>query len=238
MDGLIALLGSGEYLPVMDPVDHFLLANCRVNGSAPRVVCLPTAAGCEGEKSWGRWMRMGEEHFTRLGADVTALSVIDRDSANDEAHASAIGSADLVYFSGGDPNYLYETMNGSRAWDAAQKAFARGAAYAGCSAGAMILGKSMPDFRRAGFGTLPAFGLVPAAFVLPHFDSIPAVWRPLVTMLTEKLKDGETLIGIDDETALVGAPGGRWRVHGHKTVSVISRHGKKVHAVGEEVVLA
>ena len=28
MNGLIALLGSGEYLPVMDDVDRYLLANC------------------------------------------------------------------------------------------------------------------------------------------------------------------------------------------------------------------
>ena len=237
MNGLIALLGSGEYLPVMDEVDKFILANCNTNGRAPRVVCLPTASGREGERSWGRWMRMGEEHFSRLGADVKSLPVIDRASANDDAHASAVESADLIYFSGGDPNYLYQTMNGSRVWDAAQKAFARGASYAGCSAGAMILAKSMPDFRRAGFGTLPAFGLVPAAFILPHFDAIPVVRQPLVFTLQRQLKDGESLLGVDEETAIIGTLGGTWHVHGHKTVSVISRHGKKVHTVGEEVKL-
>lgn len=44
MNGLIALLGSGEYLPVMDDVDRYLLENCGANGRKPRVVCLPTAA--------------------------------------------------------------------------------------------------------------------------------------------------------------------------------------------------
>jgi len=238
MNGLIALLGSGEYLPVMDEVDKFILAHCNANGRVPRVVCLPTAAGREGEKSWGRWMRMGEEHFTRLGADVKPLPVIDRVSADDAAHAAAVEAADLVYFSGGDPNYLYQTLNGSRVWDAAQKAFARGAAYAGCSAGAMILARSMPDFRRAGFGTLPAFGIIPAAFIMPHFDAIPIVRQPLVFALQRQLTDGEFLLGIDEETALIGTLDGAWRVHGHQTVSVISRHGRKVHAVGEEVRLA
>lgn len=238
MNGLIALLGSGEYLSVMDEVDKFLLANCNADGRTPRVVCLPTAAGREGERSWGRWMRMGEEHFKRLGADVQPLPVVDRISADDDAHASAIESADLIYFSGGDPNYLYQTLNGSRVWDAAQKAFARGAAYAGCSAGAMILARSMPDFRRAGFGTLPAFGLVPAAFILPHFDAIPVVRQPLVFTLQRQLQDGEFLLGIDEETALIGKLGGEWRVHGHKTVSVISRREKRVFRVGDEVALA
>ena len=237
MNGLIALLGSGEYLPVMDEVDQYLLANCNANGRVPRVVCLPTAAGREGERSWGRWMRMGEDHFRRLGADVKSLPVIDRVSADDPAHASDVEAADLVYFSGGDPNYLYQMMNGSRVWEAAQKAFTSGAAYAGCSAGAMILGKFMPDFRRAGFGTLPAFGIVPVAFILPHFDAIPVVRQPLVFALQRQLKDGESLLGLDEETVLIGSLNGTWRVHGHKTVSVISRQAEQVYAVGEEVKL-
>lgn len=235
MNGLIALLGSGEYLPVMDNVDKFLLANCGANGHTPRVVCLPTAAGREGESSWGRWMKMGEEHFQRLGADVQSLPIIDRASADDPQFEPVIESADLIYFSGGKPDYLYQTMNGSRAWGAAQKAWACGAAYAGCSAGAMILGKSMPDFRRAGFGALPAFGLVPAAFILPHFDAIPAIRKPFIFALRRKLTDGETILGVDEETALIGKLDGQWRAHGRKTVSLFTRAGEQVFAVGEEV---
>ena len=50
MKGQIALLGSGEYLSVMDDVDRYLLANCGAeDGRKPRVVCLPTAAGREGD---------------------------------------------------------------------------------------------------------------------------------------------------------------------------------------------
>ena len=141
MNGLIALLGSGEYLPVMDEVDSFLLANCGANGRKPRVVCLPTAAGQEGDASVRRWMRMGEEHFSRLGADVRAVAVTDAASANDVDHASAVEEADLVYFSGGNPMYLYETMKDSLVWKSAQKVWGRGGVYAGCSAGAMILGR-------------------------------------------------------------------------------------------------
>jgi cyanophycinase len=187
MNGLIALLGSGEYLPVMDNVDKYILANCGADGHTPRVVCLPTAAGCEGEHSWGRWMTMGEEHFRRLGADVQSLPIIDRASADDPQFAPTLEAADLIYFSGGNPNYLFQTMNGSRAWQSAQKAWARGAAYAGCSAGAMILGSSMPNFRRA--GTMTAFGLLPFAFIVPHFNAIPVVRKPLVFALRRKRGD-------------------------------------------------
>src|SRR5688572_13633720 len=107
MNGLIALLGSGEYLPVMNDVDRYLLANCGADGRKRRVVCLPTAAGDEGPKSVSRWSTMGVDHFTRLGADVQAVPVINKESANDPRHASVVEEADLIYFSGGDPGYLY-----------------------------------------------------------------------------------------------------------------------------------
>ena len=237
MNGLIALVGSGEYLPVMDEVDRFLLENCGPRGRLPRVVCLPTAAGREGERSWGRWMKMGEEHFQRLGAEARSLPIIDRESAEDDQYEPVLEAADLIYFSGGDPNYLYQTLNGSRAWQAAQKAWARGAAYAGCSAGAMILGKFIPDFRRAGFGNLSAFGILPIAFILPHFDAIPIVRQPLVFALRRQLQDGEILLGVDEETALICRLNGEWRVHGKKTVSRYTRDGRMVYQHGESVVL-
>ena len=235
MNGLIALVGSGEYLPVMDEVDKFLLANCGAQGRPARVVCLPSAAGREGERSWGRWMKMGEEHFKRLGAEVQSLPIIDRASAEDVQYEPVLEGADLIYFSGGDPNHLFQTMNGSRAWQAAQKAWARGAAFAGCSAGAMILGRSMPDFRRAGFGNLPAFGIIPVVFILPHFDAIPIVRQPLVFALQRQLQDGECLLGVDEETALIGRLDGEWRVHGRKTVSRYTRDHKQVYQAGQNV---
>src|SRR5512134_3893104 len=114
MNGLIALVGSGEYLPVMEDIDRFLLAHLNVN--TPRVVCIPTAAGQEGDESVSRWSRMGLEHFRRLGADVQALRITDKASANDEQYEFMLETADLIYFSGGNPQYLFETMNGSRAW--------------------------------------------------------------------------------------------------------------------------
>ena len=82
MNGLITLVGSGEYLPVMDDVDRHLLDSLNLNGRKPRVVCLPTAAGREGDASVNRWSNMGVEHFTKLGAEVNALHIIDRGSAN------------------------------------------------------------------------------------------------------------------------------------------------------------
>jgi cyanophycinase-like exopeptidase len=238
MNGLIALVGSGEYLPVMDDVDRFLLANCGAKGRTARVICLPTAAGQEGEASWGRWMRMGVAHFQRLGAQVTALPIIDRAAAEDPRHAAILEGADLIYFSGGNPLYLFDTLNGSRAWEAAQKAWTHGAVYAGCSAGAMILGQEIPNFRAAALTNMPAFGILSVKMILPHFDRWKLVRGAMLKPLQRRLMDGETILGIDEETVLTGRQGeGQWRVIGTGTVSVITQNGMKSIRSGGMVLL-
>ena len=225
MNGLVTLVGAGEYLPVMEGVDRYLLDS--LNVGTPRVVCLPTAAGEEGPESVNRWSRMGVEHFKKLGAEVTALPIIDKVSANDEQFVPKLENADLIYFSGGNPGYLYQTMKGSRAWTAMQKAWSSGAVYAGCSAGAMILANRIPSFRL--FNTLEGFGLVPAKFILPHFDAVPVMFKPLVSALKTQLKKGERLLGIDENTALIGQLGGEWKVMGQGKVHVFTRDGKKTY---------
>lgn len=233
--GLIALVGSGEYLPVMNEVDRHLLASVHSNGNRPSVVCLPTAAGQEGEASVGRWLKMGEEHFTTLGAVVHALRIIDRASADDPQYIPILENADLIYFSGGNPRYVFETMQGSQAWEAATRAWARGAAYAGCSAGAMILGRKVPDFRRLGLGgQIDAFGIVPAEFVMPHFDHA-GPFRQVVNVLRRRLTDGQFMLGIDEDTALVGKPGEEWRVMGKSRVHLLTRKAASSFAAGDTV---
>lgn len=235
MKKLIALLGSGEYLSVMDDVDRYLLASSSAGSRTPRVVCLPTAAGQEGEGSWGRWNRMGEEHFRALGADVNALPIIDRESADDLQHAELLENADLIYFSGGDPTYLYQTLNGSKAWSAIQQARARGAVYAGCSAGAMILGLQMPDVRVLGFRQLPAFGEISAKNVIPHFDQIPA-WAPMmVSLLRTRMRPGEFSLGIDEDTALIGTLEEGWQVMGRQQVHIITKKEMHSYSAGQRV---
>jgi len=236
MKGLIALVGAGEYLPVMNEVDRHLLASVRTDGRIPKVVCLPTAAGQEGEESVGRWLKMGEEHFKALGADVHPLHIIDRASADDPQFEPILESADLIYFSGGNPLYLYETMKGSRAWAAAQKAWSRGAVYAGCSAGAMILARRLPNFRRVGMGTVDGFGIMPSDYVMPHFNNA-GPFKFIVNLLRRGMKDSEYMLGIDENTALVGQLGGQWKVLGESKVHLLTRKRTRIFSAGETVPL-
>ncbi|HSL43081.1 MAG TPA: Type 1 glutamine amidotransferase-like domain-containing protein [Anaerolineales bacterium] len=235
MNGLINLVGSGEYLPVMRDIDRYLLDSLNLNGRKPRVACLPTAAGREGDTSVNRWVSMGMQHFQELGADVTPVRIINRETANDPRWEPILETADLIYFSGGDPGYLYETVQGTCAWQAAQRAWARGAIYAGCSAGAMILGKRMPSFRLA--GTLDGFGIVPATYIVPHFDAIPGIWKPVVYGLQRQLKEGERMIGIDEDTALIGRLGAEWTVMGKGQVHLFTGSGESSYASGQTLVL-
>ena len=235
MNGLITLVGSGEYLPVMEEVDRHLLDSLKLNGRKPRVACLPTAAGREGDGSVNRWLNMGVAHFEKIGAEVYPLRIIDRESADDTQWESTLENADLIYFSGGDPGYLHETMDGSRAWFAATRAWERGAIYAGCSAGAMILAKQMPRFRLG--QTQTGFGIVPAQFILPHFDAMPIVFKPLTLALRTQLKDGQRMIGVDEDTALVGTLGGEWKVMGQSKVHIFTRSSEQVYENGQTLTL-
>jgi cyanophycinase len=237
MSGLIALVGSGEYLPVMDAIDRYLLEHCGVEGRPAHVVCLPTAAGEEGDESVGRWLRMGEQHFHALGAQVSALHITNRLEADDPHNAEIVAQADLIYFSGGNPMYLYRTMQGSRVWRAADFAWEHGAVYAGCSAGAMILGQFLPDIRGSMRQT-PAFGKVPARIVLPHFDRFRIIRPMMMGLLQPGLKEDELILGIDEETALIGKTGGAWQVMGRGKAHVFWRKESASYAEGQEVPLS
>jgi cyanophycinase len=234
MTGLIAILGSGEYLPVMDDLDRYLLSATVRDERDPNVVCIPAAAGKEGAQSVNYWLDLGVGHFEALGAHVTPARIIDTETANALEWLPALETADLIYFSGGKPNYLYETMQNSQAWKAAEHAWARGAAYAGCSAGAMILAQEIPNIRSTvRKEPQTAFGILPAKYILPHFDKMHGRWSPFLFAMRRTLRDDEFVIGIDEETALVGRLGEDWQVMGQRQVHIITAAGEKSYAGGE-----
>jgi cyanophycinase len=216
--GPIALVGSGEFLPSMDDIDASLLAAS--GRSRPRVAILPTASWPDGEEVFRRWADMGAEHFTKLGAEVEPVLVRDRFDADDEAPAQAIGEADLVYLSGGKPGHLTDSLLGTRVGDALIAANARGAALAGCSAGAMILAGRHFDFRaRRLLWPLrwqDSLALVPRATVIPHYDAWPEALSAAFVLQSPR---NLVTLGIDEDTAAIGRDGS-WQVQGAGRVTV------------------
>jgi len=194
---VLAIVGSGEYLPQMTEVDRQLI---ELFDTPPRVVCLPTAAGREGDAMIDDWGRRGVDHFAALGVEAESVRVWDRASANDSALAERIADADLVYLSGGNPGYLHRTLDSTSAWDAVLDVVGRGGLLAGSSAGAMIQGDAFTGLPRPHDG----FGLWPGIHIIPHFDEIPS---PIVSAMRMAVGRKRTLVGVNGNTALVNDDG-------------------------------
>lgn len=219
---MLALVGSGEYLPPIEPVDQELIHRL----SEPvHVVCLPTAAGTEGPARINYWSRLGVEHFTRLGVQVEAVPVTDHASANDPALARVVAEANYVYLSGGKPGYLYESLKDTLIWQSIQSVLASGGLLAGCSAGAMIMGEKIYAFP----GIKPGFDFLHGALIMPHFDEISASMLYAVRQVISK---SLTLIGIDGNTALV-KDGDQYEVLGSGGVTIWDQSGKTRYMQGK-----
>src|SRR5579864_5220575 len=136
MAGPLALAGSGEFLESMTEIDRRLLdAAGRKHGPA---VIVPTASALEPGKP-EEWADLGVRHFSeRLHVDAEAALVLDAATA-DARFVPLVERARLIYFSGGNPQYVTEAMRDTPFWSAVLSAWRDGAALAGCSAGAMMM---------------------------------------------------------------------------------------------------
>ncbi len=220
--GPIALVGSGEFLPVMDDTDLAILQ--RLGGpAAARVAVLPTASGLEEAESPARWARMGVEHFSKLGAQVDAVPILNRRDAQDSAMSAILEAADFYYFSGGNPMHLIDTMRDTPAWEIIARRHAQGSALAGCSAGAMAICGQTSRFRGLRDDDAPAWtpalGVLPDLIVVPHYDRIASfIGQDATDRLVRNVPDGSLLLGIEEDTALVRLEEDVWWVMGRRKV--------------------
>ena len=212
---VFALVGSGEYLSPMEPVDRYLMDKLN---RPPRVICLPTAAGNEGEERIAYWSNMGIEYFTRLGANVEALPVINRESADNKQFAERISKSNFIYLSGGKPTYLYDSLENTRVWEAILSVLAQNGILAGCSAGAMIMGKEFFSFS----GSKSGFNFIPKAVIIPHFDEIP---EQRLERIYRQIRPDLTIFGIDGYTALIQCEN-QYEVIGKGKITVICKEEK------------
>lgn len=223
LPGRIALVGSGEYLPVMHDIEQWLLAD------RPAVyVQLATAAATEGPDVLRMWHDRGARAAERLGVQQVVIDVRTRDDAFDERWLEPIASAGLIYLSGGKPTYLAQTLGGTPVWEAIRRTWRAGASLAGCSAGAMALAGWVPEIRKPGHPGVAGLGVLPGIRVIPHFDRF-SHWAPSGA-LRWAVGAGETVLGIDEDTALLGQSGadGSWwfEPQGRLSAWVVEAHGK------------
>ena len=236
MSGWFALLGSGEFQPWSHEVDAWMFD--RVTGDG-RVLVLPTASAPEGDEVFSDWARQGIEHFGERQVPCEVLDVRDRTDADDRAMAERVQGASIVYFSGGNPAYLASTLSGTELWKAVLAGLDRGMGYIGCSAGMASLGRKAPDSSVEEFSPeLWAEGLrlFPRTWFGPHWDMLDRYVPGLVAHIDATVPPEDLLIGVDEQTALVG-DGERWHAIGVGAVRVRQGSEWREHRNGDELVV-
>jgi cyanophycinase len=227
--GFVLLEGGSEFNAGMAAADERAMA--AAGGCTAPIRIIPAAAAPDGNHL--RAGAQGVAWFKALGAaDVRALPVIDRTSADQPELAGELETAKIVFMLGGFTRYLAETLAGSRAWRAMGDARRSGAVIGGSSAGAMVLCESY--FDAASGKLLPGLNLLPGVCVLPHHNAFGKDWAPRLTGLLP----APLLIGIDEETGLLNdGEAGRWTVYGKGAVTVYQADGKTVFHHGKQILL-
>jgi cyanophycinase len=195
-------------------------------GRPPRYVQLATAAAPDGPAVVARWHSLGRAQAERLGVEAVIVAVNDRADANDPALSAHIAGAGLVYLSGGHPAYLADTLRDTVVWTAILDAWHGGASLAGCSAGAMALASWVPSLRDPRQEGTIGLGLLPHLRVIPHFDTFAARAPNRMAGLLRSDDPAVTVIGLDEETALVGGPRD-WVVQGQRSAWRLTPEGRQ-----------
>jgi len=215
--GAIALVGSGEYSLQMQELETQLLHRAISRGKKNNFVQIPTASSHEGDASRTKWRRLGQEQSDRIGSECIYLPIHEREDAFNPEFVDAIEGAGLIYFSGGDPHRVAEIYRDSPVWQKIVEQWRSGSSLAGCSAGAMAFGGSIMGIRRSHHS--PGLALLPDIEVIPHYDKMLG-WLPdrVAAFIAQNISQS-TLLGIDENTALVYTDA--WRKYGRGNVHVL-----------------
>lgn len=215
--GTLALIGGGEWHDGCRDFDAELLA--RAGGD--EVVVLPTAAAFEHP---ARVVERAVAYFSDLGASVRPLEVLRRADAEDRALAESVADARFVYVADGSPLHLRSALKDSALFDAMLTAYRHSAVLAASGAGATVLCDPMVDPRGGAYTV--GLGVVRDLAVFPYHGTAADHLRERSIDL---LPRSATLVGLDEQTALIREPDGTWRVAGAGVVTVYD--GRKTTVV-------
>ena len=222
MNGSLALVGSGEYLPAMAEFEKSLVHDGVKNGKEARYVQIPTAAGRESTDRLEYWKQLGLTQARAIGVEATYLPIYTREDAFNQKYVDAVANSALMYMSGGDPHHLAEVLIDTPLWSAIVENWKTGASLAGCSAGAMVLSAHIPNFRLLKKTATQGLNLLPEIRVIPHFNKF-FKWIPeSAAKVLLHVPDNSILIGVDELTAIVKRSGDtEWVVVGEAKVHVL-----------------
>jgi cyanophycinase len=197
--------------------------------------------------------RSGEAKADDLrGRGASARNVwITRDQADADSLVALVDSATGVWFGGGDQNRLARVLRGTRVESAIRRRYLQGAVIGGTSAGAAVLsalmitgGERRPGGARrdttSDFITIErdnvvvdsGLALLDNAIVDQHFVRRRRHNR-LVSLVLER--EPHLGVGVDESTALVVHPDGRWTVSGASVVVIYDARSAAITRPGEPV---
>jgi len=145
----------------------------------------------------------------------------------------------MIFFSGGNPWYVAKTLEGRPLWSRLRGRIDDGMVYAGCSAGVACLTERTYDSDADDFERIFQQGLGYTRRILfaPHWDMLDT-WVPGAReAIVASLGPGETLVGLDERTAIVG-DGASWEVRGQGAIHLIADGDARTATDGDAFVLA
>jgi len=236
MNGSLALVGSGEYLPAMAEFEKSLLEDGIKNGKENIYIQIPTAAAQESTSRIEYWKDLGQKQAQVIGAKPLFLPIYTRDDAQNMSYVNQISNGALIYMSGGDPHYLAKTLIDTPIWQAIVKNWQSGASLAGCSAGAMVLSSQIPNFRLSRAEPTAGLDLIQNIRVIPHFNKF-FKWIPeSAAKLLMHVPDDSVLIGIDELTAIVKrGESDFWQVYGQAKLHMLKGSPEAQFSHGQEI---
>ncbi len=251
--GMILLLGSGETAPGAQKIYHWLFNRIREQtGDGIRVAILETPAGFEPNSAdvagqVGAYFQKRLQNYRPTVQIVPARKKSTAYSPDDPALAAMLHGANVIFLGPGSPTYAARQLRDSLVWETVRACHRAGAILILASAATLAISRcTMPVYEiykvgedvhwKPGLDLLGDFGL--ATVFVSHWNNRDGgetldtsrcyLGQQRFGQMVQLLPGGlaaNTVVGIDENTALVVDPANRsWQVMGPGHVTIQSQH--------------
>ena len=186
---MIVLHGGDEFTPGCEKIDSTILSSFGL--SSYSIAILPTAAANQNPL---KAANNGINYFKKLGVNAEKLMVLNNNDANNLTIVNDLDNFNVIYFTGGDPDYLLQVLNNSLLIQKIKdKLIKKDCVLVGSSAGAMVFGVKM--LRKRLVNTLGILN----GLIVPHYESNNLISDSFE--IIEKFQKLTPVLGIDSKTS-------------------------------------